>query len=49
MALFRDEPRSATIEVGRRTLKPVRTRVQSAWFQRLKLKYDKLLSSFGYN
>ena len=51
MALFRDEPRSATIEVGRRTrtFKPVQARVQTrACFQRLKQRYDKLLSSFAF-
>ena len=35
-------------KAGRGKLTGVETRVQSAWFQRLKLKYDKLLSSFAF-
>jgi len=35
--------------VERCKLKPVETRVETAWCQRLKLKYDELLSSFGFN
>ena len=30
-------------KAGLCTLKPAETRIQSAWFQRLKLKYDKQL------
>jgi len=35
--------------VGRCTLKVFKSRVDSTWFQCLKLKYDKLLSSFAFN
>jgi len=34
--------------VGRCKLKPVETRVESAWFQRLKLKYDTPVSEFAF-
>jgi hypothetical protein len=27
----------------------VKTRIESAWFRRLKLKHDKLLSNFAFN
>ena len=35
-------------EVGRCRLKRVETRVESAWFQRLKLGYDEPLSNFAF-
>jgi hypothetical protein len=35
--------------VGRRKVKLVETSVESAWFQRWKLKYDKLLSSVAFS
>jgi len=35
--------------VGRRILNPSVTSVESAWFQRLKLKHDRPLSGFGFN
>ena len=38
-----------TPAVRRCTLTPVQIRVGSAWFQLLKLQYDKLLSSFALN
>jgi hypothetical protein len=34
---------------GRCNLKGVEPRVESAWFHRLKLEYDELLSSFAFN
>jgi hypothetical protein len=37
------------VVVGRCKLKRVESRVESAWFERLKLRYDKLLSSFAFN
>ena len=36
-------------EVGQCKLKVFQSCVESAWFQRLKLKYDKLLSNFAFN
>ena len=35
--------------VGWCTLNPVEARVERYWFQRLKLKYDELLSNFAFN
>jgi len=34
-------------KAGRCKLKPIETRVESAWLRRLRLKYNKLLSSFA--
>jgi len=39
----------AGLPVGRCMLKPVDTRVESAWVQLLKLIYDKLLSTDAFN
>ena len=36
-------------KVGRYRLNRVDSHVESAWFKRLKLRYDKLLSSFAFN
>jgi hypothetical protein len=36
-------------KVGRCRLKSVEARVESAWFQRMKLKYDKPLSNHAFN
>jgi hypothetical protein len=36
-------------KVGRCVLKGLDTRVESAWLQRLKLKRDEVVSSFGLN
>jgi hypothetical protein len=40
---------TATPMVGRCKLKGPETRVESAWFPRLELNYDKLVSSFASN
>jgi hypothetical protein len=37
------------LKVGRCTLNPVEARVERNWWQRLKLKYGELLSSFAFN
>jgi hypothetical protein len=37
------------IKVGRCRLNPLKPRVESAWFQRLKLGYDEPLSRFAFN
>ena len=46
--LERERGLQASNEVGRRTLKPVESRAESAWYQRLKRKYDTLLSTFAF-
>ena len=40
---------AADVVVGRCRLKPVESCVESAWSQRLKLKYDELLSNVAFN
>ena len=40
---------TAYLTVGCRTLKPVQTRVETAWFQSFKVNHCKLLSFFRFN
>ena len=47
MELLYDEF-TAVLKAGRCNLKPVEARVESAWFQLLKLKYDELLSNSAF-
>jgi len=43
------EVREFALKVGPCKSKPYANRVESAWLQRLKLKYDELLSNFAFN
>ena len=41
---------TAKLEVGRRCrLSPIEARIEGAWFQRMILQHDKLLSNFAFN